>query len=92
MKLPKNYTSNTYKGEQVCNYYRRRLNTLLRDNPESEEIKKTAYLIDIYAAEYQEDLLYLPNKIIKVGGIIDIIYYEGLYGKDIYKKQNYNKK
>lgn len=92
MKLEKNYTSKQYIGEQVCNYYRRRLNTLLRDEPESEEIRKTAYLIDIYAVEYQEDLLYLPNKIIKVGGILDIIYYEALYGKDIYKKENYKKK
>ena len=92
MKLPKKHTSIKNKGEQVCNYYRRRLKRLLNEDPESEEIKKTAHLIDIYAVEYQEDLLYLPNKIIKVGGILDIIYYEALYGKDIYKKENYKKK
>ena len=92
MKLPKKNTTNKYKGEQVCNYYRRRLKRLLKDMPESQEIKNIAQLIDIYATEYQEDFIYLPNKIVKVKEITDILYYEGLYGKEIYKKENYKKK
>lgn len=47
--------------------------------------------IDIMKIELQEDFIYSPTKKIKVNSITDIIYHEGLYGKEIYKEEFCNK-
>tara|TARA_B110000908_G_scaffold57336_1_gene69909 strand:+ start:368 stop:670 length:303 start_codon:yes stop_codon:yes gene_type:complete len=90
-KLNKNY----FGSKQLCNYYLSRLQRLYLENDfyefgsfqKAEE--RLSFLLKICIAESTEDLLYLPNKIIKVKTISDIIYFEAIYGKDIYKKDNY---
>lgn len=84
-----------YTAKQKCNYYLARLQRLYLDNEfdgfssfQEAEIK-LLLLLRVYITESAEDLLYLPNKIIKVKTISDIIYFESIYGKDIYKKDNY---
>ena len=47
--------------------------------------------IEIMKIELQEDYIYTPNKKIKVNSIKDIIYHEGIYGKEIYKEEFCNK-
>tara|TARA_R110002110_G_scaffold209150_1_gene421450 strand:+ start:187 stop:489 length:303 start_codon:yes stop_codon:yes gene_type:complete len=90
-KLNKNY----FGSKQLCNYYLSRLQRLYLENDfcEFDSFQKAeerlSFLLKICIAESTEDLLYLPNKIIKVKTISDIIYFEAIYGKDIYKKDNY---
>tara|TARA_R110001599_G_scaffold210408_1_gene407752 strand:- start:551 stop:850 length:300 start_codon:yes stop_codon:yes gene_type:complete len=95
VKLPKIIPQPPFGSEQVCNYYLARLQRLYLDNElfeyanfqEAEE--KLSLLLMIAIAESQEDLLYLPYKIIEVKSIVDVLYYEGIYGKEIYQKENY---
>ena len=101
MKLKQIKSKSQRKCEQKCNYYLSRLERICLeetyDGFNSLEDAKKYYLtkLDIYSAELdliREDLLYLPHRIVKVNTISDIIYYEGLYGKEIYKKENYKGK
>ena len=95
MKLPEIKRKPTFGSEQVCNYYLARLQRLYLDNElfeyanfqEAEE--KLSLLLMIAIAESQEDLLYLPDKIITAKSIVDVLYYEAIYGKEIYQKENY---
>lgn len=98
MKLPQIISKPTFGSEQVCNYYLARLQRLYLDNDFFEygsfqaAEEKLTLLLMIAIAESSEDLLYLPNKIIQVKSIEDIIYYEAIYGKEIYQKENYKQK
>ncbi len=48
-------------------------------------MKNELYLMSV---ESEVDLIHLPNgKVIEPKSITDIIYYEGLYGKNIYKRE-----
>ena len=101
VKLRQIKSKSQVKCEQKCNYYLSRLQRVsleeTYDGFESLQAAKNYYpnRLDIYSAELdliQEDLLYLPHRIVKINTISDIIYYEGLYGKEIYKKENYKAK
>ena len=79
-----------YKNpKQICNYYRRRLIRAIEDNYSQKDFNQIAKLIDIYSVESEKEYLYLPNKKIRVRGISEILYYEALFGKKIYKKTDY---
>ena len=94
VKLAHKKLTKREKTKQVCNYYLSRLERLYTDTEKTESIdeeleRKLISLIDIYDVECKEDLLYLPDKIVKVSSIYDVIYYEAIYGKEIYQKENY---
>ena len=76
-------------AKQICNYYQRRLKRAIEESYTEKEFKKIANLIDIYSEECQKEYLYLPSKKIRVREISDILYYEKLFGKEIYKKKEY---
>jgi hypothetical protein len=44
--------------------------------------------LENFMFEFKKDYIYTPKGKKEVKSIQDIIYYEGLYGKNIYKKEN----
>ena len=102
MKLKKKKLKLYQKAKQNCNFYKSQFNTL-KQMLEKGYFKKTIdkekvtnhldylkNLIDIYTIESKVEYIYLPNKKIQCNNIKDLLYYENMYGKEIYKEKKYN--